>query len=189
MTGEQAAALPAELLDALQPPEATSEAWQPRTVDEVAWCAMKAQQAHAEYAEAAAAAERLIAQAQAWLADAQARRDERVAFFEGHAVAYLQRQRAAEAEAGTQPDRLTKTLKLPGGAQVRARQGRDRFEVTDEATVMSWAGDNAPDVVTVTRRVNRNELARHVRATGEIPPGVEVLPGEVQLSLALPQPE
>jgi len=172
-----------DLLDVLQPDTyEAAEAWQPTTIDEVDWCAQKAAEADREYREAVAAANRQREKIDAWLADAKTKRDDRVNFFEMHAVGFLQRHRQAELDRGVKPEKLTKTLKLASGS-VQARQGWDTFNVTDEAAAIKWAEANDSPVLVVKRSVSKTEIARHVKATGEMPDGVEIVPGEVKLSL------
>lgn len=178
-----------DLLDALQPDSFAAdqpEAWQPRTIDEVDWCAQKAAEADAEFQQAVAAARRQQEKISAWLDDAKSRRDDRVSFFEMHAINYLQQVRQSELDKGVAESKLTKTIKLPGGAQLKARQLPDKFNVADEAAAIAWSRSNeAGHLVRVKESISKTDLARHVKATGELPNGVELEPGEVKLSLTL----
>lgn len=182
-----------DLIDALQPDSFTTEQpeqWQPNTIDEVDWCAQKAAQADQEFREAAAAAQRQIDKINAWLAEQKTRRDDRVAFFEGHAVQFLLRKRAEEAQAGVKPERLTKSIKLIGsGARIQSRQQPDKITFEDEEALITWAETNgAPHLVRVKKSIAKAELNKHVKETGELPEGVAVEPGEIVFTLKLPEP-
>lgn len=179
-----------DLLDALQPDTfkaGSSEPWQPGTLDEVDWCAQKAAEADAEYQAAVAAAQRQQEKIQAWLADAKTRRDDRVGFFEMHAANYLARLRADEAERGVKPEKLTKTLKLPSGGKVQARQQPEKVTVLDEEAALAWAEANAAQLVRVKKSLALAEVKKHIKGTGELPAGIELEPGDIKLSLSLPE--
>ena len=180
-----------DLLDALQPDEYTPdqpESWQPNTIDEVDWAAQKAAQADAEYQQAVAAAKRQMDKIQAWLADAKSKRDDRVGFFEMHAVNYLQRVRQDELERGVKPEKLTKSIKLSSGGRVQSRQLQDTFNVEDEAAAIEWARANdAEQLLNIKTSIAKRELAKFVKTEGALPDGVTVEPGEIKMSLSLPE--
>lgn len=179
-----------DLLDALQPDSFTGHSdqpWQPGTIDEVDWCAQKAAEADHEYRQAVAAAQRQQEKIQAWLADAKTRRDDRVGFFEMHAANYLARLRADELERGVKPDKLTKTLKLPSGGRVQARQQPEKVTVLDEEAALAWAEANAAQLVRVKKSLALAEVKKHIKDTGELPAGIELEPGGIKLSLSLPE--
>lgn len=163
--------------------------WEPRTLDDMAWLAERAAWHARQFAAQEAATKARIERERAWLDNQRTRYQERISWYEDHAVAFMQRHRAAELEAGVKPERLTKTLSLPGGVgKVTARMGRDRFDVTDEARAITWAQVNdRPDLLDVKTTVKKAPLAALLKETGEIPDGVELVPAEVGYKLELPK--
>lgn len=167
----------------------TPGTWEPRTLDDMAWLAERAAWHARQFAAQEAAAKARIDRERAWLDAQRTRYEERISWYEGHAVAFLQRHRAAELEAGISEDRLTKTLSLPGNVgKLTARMGRDRFDVTDEALAITWAQVNhRPELLNVKTTVAKRALADLLKETGEIPDGVELVPAEVTFKLELPK--
>lgn len=165
------------------------ERWEPGTLDEMAWLAERATWHAQQFAAREAAAQARIDRERAWLDNQRTRYADRISWYEQHAVAFLQRHRAAELEAGIKPDRLTKTLSLPGGTgKLTARQGRDRFEIPDETLAITWAQVNdRPDLLNVKTTVDKRGLAALLKETGEIPDGVDHVPGEITYKLELPK--
>lgn len=163
--------------------------WEPRTLDDMAWLAERAAWHARQFAAQEAATKARIERERAWLDNQRTRYQERISWYEDHAVAFMQRHRAAELEAGIKPDRLTKTLELPGGVgKLTARAGRDRFEVPDEALAITWAQANdRPDLLNVKTTVDKRALAALLKETGEIPDGVELIPGDTVYKLELPK--
>ena len=78
-----------------------------------------------------------------------------------------------------------KSLRLPHGV-IKSRMGRDRVEIVDEDLFLSVAKErqllrtyperSEPDL---------NLIQVYIRRTGEIPPGIELIPGEARFSYAL----
>lgn len=167
----------------------TPGTWEPRTLDDMAWLAERAAWHARQFAAQEAAAKARIDRERAWLDAQRTRYEERISWYEGHAVAFLQRHRAAELEAGISEDRLTKTLSLPGGVgKLTARMGRDRFDVTDEEAAIAWAKRNdRADLLNVKTTVAKAPLAALLKETGEIPDGIEHHPAEVTFKLELPK--
>lgn len=163
--------------------------WEPRTLDDMAWLAERAAWHARQFAAQEAATKARIERERAWLDNQRTRYEDRISWYEQHAVTFMQRHRAAELEAGVKPDRLTKTLSLPGGVgKVTARMGRDRFDVTDEALAITWAQVNdRPDLLDVKTTVKKAPLAALLKETGEIPDGIEHHPAEVTFKLELPK--
>jgi phage host-nuclease inhibitor protein Gam len=80
-----------------------------------------------------------------------------------------------------------KTVEL-GSGSIATRESKERIEVFDERAVIEWAQERAPQALRTTVRFNKSEVGDEWRihegavidtATGEIVPGVEVVPGRV----------
>jgi phage host-nuclease inhibitor protein Gam len=68
-----------------------------------------------------------------------------------------------------------RTLELPHGV-IRSTARPQRVQVDDEQTVADWAKDTLPDVVSWRPRIDKRALGAYVRASGEVPPGVTLVP-------------
>jgi phage host-nuclease inhibitor protein Gam len=70
----------------------------------------------------------------------------------------------------------TKTLELPHGV-IRSRTTKAlSIRVDDTDAVIAWAGDSLPDVVLYRPHVDKRALTVYVMASGEVPPGVTLVP-------------
>ena len=76
----------------------------------------------------------------------------------------------------TQECRETKTgirkYSLPSGELVLKPAGIDYKR--DEAVMLAWCEEHLPEAVKVTRKAGWAEVKNYIKATGEIPEGVEV---------------
>ena len=118
-----------------------------------------------------------IGQLRQILADMEADRDaairqhqDRISYYDGLLADYHRRRLAETGE---------KTLRLPYGIALTARRTPDRVEV-DEGALASLPDE----YVRVRREPDRRALMDHVRQTGEIPPGVTLIPGEVRFTVS-----
>jgi phage host-nuclease inhibitor protein Gam len=68
-----------------------------------------------------------------------------------------------------------RTIELPHGV-IRSTARPQRVQVDDEQTVADWAKDTLPDVVSWRPRIDKRALSAYVRASGEVPPGVTLVP-------------
>lgn len=100
-------------------------------------------------------------------------REAHIEFFTRHLEDYGRRQR----EAGR------KSLSLPTG-EVRTREVRGGFRVVDEAAVLEWARDYAPQAIRVRESLDKAALNAAIKATGEVPPGVEPEPDRVSVTVS-----
>ena len=66
-----------------------------------------------------------------------------------------------------------KSISLPSG-RVRIRKLPDKFNFTDETAVIAWAKVHQPKSIRVKEEIDKNEIKRYIKETGEIPDGVEV---------------
>ena len=80
----------------------------------------------------------------------------------------------------TQECKVTKTgirkYSLPSGELVLKPGGIDYKR--DEAAMLAWCEANLPEAVKVTRKAGWAEVKDYIKATGEIPDGVEVFETE-----------
>lgn len=176
-----------DLLDALAPEIPEPEHFIADTIDKADWAARKAASIQAELTEKEAAAKRQIEKIQAWLDNERTKAADTASFFEQHALNYLLQVRQTELDSGTKEDKLTKTIKLPSGAQLRARQLRDKFNIEDEQAAITWAEQNNSPILVIKKTISKTEVARTVKTTGEIPDGITIEPGHIKISLALPE--
>lgn len=72
-----------------------------------------------------------------------------------------------------------KSVKLIGG-EVGFRAGPARLEVTDEAAAVEWLKAGHPECIRVTFAIDKRETMQLIEKGGEVPPGVEVVAGEVR---------
>lgn len=177
-----------DILDALTPDmPAEREAFTADTLDKADWAARKAAAIQADLAQKEQAAKLQIQRIQAWLDNERTKAADDANFFEGHAVNYLLQVRQSELDKGTKPDKLTKTIKLPGGAELRARQLPDKFNVDDENAAIKWAEANESPILVIKKTISKTEVARTVKTTGEMPDGITIEPGHIKISLSLPK--
>lgn len=73
-----------------------------------------------------------------------------------------------------------RSIKLTYGA-VKFRKSPDRLEVTDEAAALFWARDYRPEAI--RESINKSDLKAHIKETGEVVPGVELVAGEDTFSI------
>ena len=66
-----------------------------------------------------------------------------------------------------------KSISLPSG-RVRFRKVPDKFNFTDETAVIAWAKVHQPKSIRVKEEIDKNEIKRYIKETGEMPDGVEV---------------
>lgn len=69
-----------------------------------------------------------------------------------------------------------KTLELPHGTIRSRTTTRPTVIVDDYSAVLAWAGDVLPDVVQQIPRIDKRALSAYVHASGELPPGVTLVP-------------
>jgi phage host-nuclease inhibitor protein Gam len=116
-----------------------------------------------------------VARLDAWLEDACKGPEHDVAYFESILHAWHDEQLA--------DDPKRKTVSLPGG-KLEARQNPDSIEINDPDTFFPWARDHAPpEWVRTKYEPNKAEIKKTggvVPSTGEIAPGVSVVPGELR---------
>ncbi len=79
-----------------------------------------------------------------------------------------------ELWARENPPTKGKTIRLPTGALAfRTVPGGPR--VHDDAAVLAWAREHLPDAVVTKQAILRTAITDYVKATGDVPPGVDVV--------------
>lgn len=130
----------------------------------------------AEEREATAFIDCEIVEAQAHVESLRARREEL-------ARPYVRRQQwldqylpyLQEYAAATLAGQKSRSLKLAYG-DIGFRRTPERVEVSDEEMFISWALKNDPNALKMTP--SKTGIKTGIKVTGEIPPGVEIFPGE-----------
>ena len=152
--------------------------WQPTTVRDVEWCLERIGEAETDISEVQA---QLDAAVKALTARAMALTDKanrRAFWFRG----------LVEAWAVTNRDQVVrgkaKSRELLGGA-IGFRAKAEQVVVLDEAAVLAWAEPDHADCVRVKTEVNKSALAKYVKTTGVIPPGVDVKPASESLTITV----
>ncbi len=81
-----------------------------------------------------------------------------------------------------------KSVKLLGGT-VGFRQSPARLEVTDPNAAIAWLEANQPASVRVKKEVDKVNVKELVMAGGEVPPGCELVAGDVRFYIEAQRPE
>ena len=113
-------------------------------------------------------ATREIERAQRWRAEELRKVAPRIEYHESALTAYVQQ--ATEPGKG-------KTIRLVNGTLKRVA-GRDRVEVSDECALEAWGAANDVRIMRVKVEPDKTAIAKHIRDTGELPDGVDVVTGE-----------
>lgn len=71
-----------------------------------------------------------------------------------------------------------KTLNLPNGFKLGLRKKPESVDVEDEQAAIQWALENERDEILKTEySLRKKEIMSHVKATGELPPGIKINSG------------
>jgi len=71
-----------------------------------------------------------------------------------------------------------KTLNLPNGFKLGLRKKPESVDVEDEQAAIQWALENKRDEILKTEySLRKKEIMSHVKATGELPPGIKINSG------------
>jgi len=70
-----------------------------------------------------------------------------------------------------------KSLKHAYGTLKRIK-GRDRVEVEDFSALFEWEKTSNVDVIRIKSEADKKAISAHIKATGEIPGGVDLVTGE-----------
>lgn len=94
----------------------------------------------------------------------------------GHRIAWHEAPLKSYMAMRMREDPRLRTLDLPHGT-IKARVGKVAgINVDDKDAVIAWAGDSLPDLVEQRPHLVKSVLDAYVRSSGEIPPGVTVVP-------------
>jgi len=135
------------------------------TKDQSIWALRKIAQAKAAQDENTKAAQAEIDRIAAWRNDENEKLQRSISFFEGLLHEYFLVLRESDPKL--------KTLKLPHGAlKMRAQQPEFLYDDTD---LLPWAKENLPEAVVVKESVSKTPVKKHIKETGEMVPGVQMV--------------
>lgn len=135
-----------------------------RIVDDsgAAWAMRRAAQSLAEVVNVDDQADRQIEKVKAWRERARARHVSDMAYFDSLLRDWHAQRLAEEIDVDPRQGPVdeetwkkrakTKTIPLPDG-KIEARRGRGRFDVADEAAVLTFLGEHAPEAIDYKPRV------------------------------------
>lgn len=148
-------------LEATPPPELTNPVEASRHLAVVARCRREQERLEAVYRDVRASLE-------AWRERETRRLTARAEWHEHSLGAYL-------ARSGQ------RSLKLFGGT-LRTVKGRERVEITDEAAFLAAA---TPDLVRTITEPDKRAILAHLKRTGEILPGTDVIVGDDTFAISI----
>lgn len=99
-----------------------------------------------------------------WRDEEVAKLQKKIAWHESGLIAFLQVQGK-------------KTIKLINGTLKRIK-GRDRVDVLDADALTKWAESNGANLLRVKVEPDKKAIMDHIKNTGELPDGVDVVTGE-----------
>lgn len=133
--------------------------------DQAAWALRKMSKIKAEIDENIMTAQAEIERITGWRDSENEKLERSAAFFEGLLYEYFMALR--------ETDPKLKTMKLPHGAlKMRAQQPKYEY---DETLMLPWAKKNLPEAVVVKESVAKTPVKKHIKDTGEMVPGVEIV--------------
>uniref|UniRef100_A0A6H2A017 Putative host-nuclease inhibitor protein n=1 Tax=viral metagenome TaxID=1070528 RepID=A0A6H2A017_9ZZZZ len=77
-----------------------------------------------------------------------------------------------------------KSLKLIAGT-IKRTKGRERVDVLDQDTFFKWAAQNGAGLLRTKVEPDKKAISGHIKETGEIPPGVDLVCGEDTFSVTI----
>lgn len=153
-------------------------------LNEAEWAARKLAHVVGQRDDIARVGHAEIERIKAWMAGETTRLARDIAYFEGLLIEWHQRTLAeAFEEAGGDWSKVKgKTRRLPSGV-VAARMTPERVEVDDDVFV-PWAKCEGPDgLLRVKYEPEKTAIKEHVKETGEVIPGVTIVPGDVTFTV------
>jgi hypothetical protein len=150
------------------------EHWRITDASAADWALRKLAKARGRIDENVALGKSEVERVAAWVADANKAHERDVEYFESILRNWHEEQLAED------PKR--KTVSLPGGKLVAAKNP-DRVEIEDADTFIKWALENETRWVRVKYEPEKAAIKQAggvVPETGEIAPGVSVVPGELR---------
>jgi hypothetical protein len=140
---------------------------------EADWALRKLAQARTRIEENIALGRAEVERLTAWLSDANKSHERDAEYFESILKNWHEEQLAE--------DEKRKTISLPGG-KLEARKNPDSIEIDNE-TFIPWALEHAPEWVRTKYEAAKSDVKKAagvVPETGEIAPGVAVVPGDLR---------
>ena len=135
------------------------------TKDQAAWALRKMSRIKAEQDENIQTAQAEIERITSWRDEENGKLERSISFFEGLLYEYFVQLRG--------DDPKLKTMKLPHGTlKMRAQQPQYEY---DESLMLPWAKKNLPEAVVVKESVAKTPVKKHIKDTGEMVPGVEIV--------------
>jgi hypothetical protein len=135
------------------------------TKDQAAWALRKMSRIKAEQDENTQAAQAEIDRIAVWRNEENEKLQRSISFFESLLHEYFMQLR--------EDDPKLKTMKLPHGTlKMRAQQPQYEY---DESLMLPWAKKNLPEAVVVKESVAKTPVKKHIKDTGEMVPGVEIV--------------
>lgn len=135
------------------------------TKDQAAWALRKMSRIKAEQDENITTAQAEIERITSWRDEENGKLGRGISFFENLLYQYFVQLR--------DEDPKFKTMKLPHGTlKMRAQQPEFQY---DEEQLLAWARLCMPDAVVVKESVSKNPVKKHIKETGEVVPGVEIV--------------
>jgi hypothetical protein len=135
------------------------------TKDQAAWALRKMSRIKAEQDENIQTAQAEIERITSWRDEENGKLERSISFFEGLLYEYFVQLRG--------DDPKLKTMKLPHGTlKMRAQQPQYEY---DESLMLPWAKKNLPEAVVVKESVAKTPVKKHIKETGEMVPGVQMV--------------
>lgn len=155
-----------ERIETIGVPEGESQGvFRVETKDMAIWATKKLASKCKSILENERAAQEEIKRVEAWLREENSRLEKEAGFFNYLLNDYFLELRKDEPQI--------KSLKLPHGT-LKMRKQQPEYIYKDEE-IMEWAKVNLPNAIAVRESVSKTVVKEHIKATGEVVPGVEVI--------------
>ncbi|MGI6078808.1 MAG: host-nuclease inhibitor Gam family protein [Fastidiosipilaceae bacterium] len=132
---------------------------------QAAWALRKMSKIKAEMDENIMTAQAEMERIVGWRDGENEKLQRSVSFFEGLLHEYFLTLRESDPKL--------KTMKLPHGT-LKMRKQQPQYEY-DESLMLPWAKKNLPEAVVVKESVAKTPVKKHIKDTGEMVPGVEIV--------------
>lgn len=141
------------------------------TEDKAVWCAGKVAKAENHLAALKAAKAEYIRRIEEWYEQRKKEHEDTA-----NRMIELLRPYATQQVARSNK----KSVVLPDGTKVGFKSLPGKVEIGSMDQVVQWAESQAPGIVRVKKDVTKTDLKALIKERGEIPPSVEMLPGETR---------
>lgn len=133
--------------------------------DQAAWALRKMSRIKAEIEENNRVAQAEIDLIVSWRDEENEKLERSISFFESLLHEFFLQLRESDPKL--------KTMKLPHGT-LKMRKQQPEFQY-DEALLLPWVKENLPEALVIKESVSKQAIKKYVIATGEKPPGVEIV--------------